>query len=100
MSSIFDHRTAALARTEPGPGGADDGGMVKTKSIPRVGSARLRRCLDQLHGECHTMAGLRAHDAPRRALVEKCVKAQIIAKELLLRGEPVECRSCRPPEKS
>lgn len=90
-----------LSRSDPGPGAGgvqDDGSgsTVKNKSIPNVATSRLHRSLDAIHEQVHTGPGLRAHDQPRRSLIEMGAKGRMIAHELRLRGEPDrDCRFCR-----
>lgn len=69
--------------------------IVRNRSIPRVDSDRLRGDLATLHERLHTPEGLRAHDGPRRELVDNGIKARLIMDELRRRGEPTNgCRFC------
>lgn len=62
--------------------------IVRNKSIPNVDTPRLVGDLGILHNRFHTVEGLRAHDQPRRNLIDNGVKARLVADELRRRGEP------------
>ena len=71
--------------------GASNGGVF----IVNVDDDRLRDSLRQIHERCHTVVGLRAHDAPRRTLVDLGVKGLAIRAELARRNEPTDVDGCR-----
>lgn len=69
--------------------------IVRTKSIPNVDDDRLITDRCRIHEMFHTLDGLRAHDGPRRDLVNNGMKARKISAELARRGHgPSSCRFC------
>ena len=71
--------------------------IVRTKSIPNVDDGRLIEDLQRIHDAFHTAEGLRAHDGPRRELIDNGIKGKKIAAEMDRRGIPLSgCRFCHP----
>lgn len=72
--------------------------IVRTKSIPNVDDDRLLGDIATLHDRFHTPEGLRAHDGPRRDMINNGMKIKKIASELEARGHPPsDCKFCQPP---
>jgi hypothetical protein len=99
--ALNPHYDKQLARTEPGGGaGRPDQGAsnVKSKSIPNVPTEHLQRAQSAIHEAVHTPEGIKAHDGPRRNLIEQGVKGHMITHELHLRGEGLpDCQFCKKP---
>lgn len=69
--------------------------IVKTASIPNVDDGRLLDSLQQTHDRFHTVAGIIAHDGPRRDLINNGVRGLKIRDELRSRGVPTGIPGCR-----
>lgn len=69
---------------------------LKKKSVPNVETDRLLARLGHLHGQFHTVEGLRAHDGPRRDLIDNGQIMMAIAGELKNRGvsSNIDCQWC------
>lgn len=84
----IDKARRLLERTQPGPGGPDDGvpgGSLRLKSVPNVATERLQRHLEHLN-QSLSPEGMRALDVPRRTLVHMGMTRKVIQHELGLRG--------------
>lgn len=70
--------------------------VVRSRSVPVVGTDRLLDDLRYLHDTYHTPEGLHAFNGPRRELVNNGRKIITIRHELRDRGIPTDitCRFC------
>lgn len=94
----LDALDKSIARTEPGPGGPDDGSSEPPsyRSIPNVSTGRLIRAVTIVHGTFHTVDGLRACEMSRGNMLDQTLRLKAMVHELHLRGEhlDLQCRFC------
>ena len=100
MASNFNpHFKKQMARTEPGPGADKPYEGIstppKSKGIPHASTKRLQEAQFGEHAEIHTMEGMRAHDGPRRSLIDRGVRNKMIGHELELRGAEKPFPDCK-----